>query len=143
MTADEHAATAAMLLAESANLARQPRTALAAGELVWGATIHALNAIAHHERGNSRHLRQGRDLENLITQVAPDDATQTVWMNGLHTAQRRLHNHFYTGQLSDATLMAWMDVGINSVGELLQFAERGYFDDDDGNGGGAPAASAA
>lgn len=126
MTADEHAATAAMLLAESANLARQPRTALAAGELVWGATIHALNAIAHRERRNPRHLRQRRDLENLITQVAPDAATQTVWMNGLRAAQRRLHNHFYTGQLADADLASWINSGIGLVRRLLRFAERGY-----------------
>ena len=140
MTADEHAATAEMLLAESANLARQPRTALAAGELVWGATIHALNAIAHRERGNPRHLRQRRDLENLIRQVAPDPAAQTVWMNGLRAAQRRLHNHFYTGQLSDTDLMEWITAGIGLVRRLLRFAEHGHFDDDDGDGGGAPAA---
>ena len=124
MTAEEHADTAAMLLAESANLARQPRTALAAGELVWGATIHALNAIAHREHGNPRHWRQRRDLENLITQVAPDAATQTVWMNGLRAAQLRLHNHFYTGQLADADLAAWITGGIGVVRQLLQFAER-------------------
>ena len=138
MTADEHASTAEMLLAESANLARQPRTALAAGELVWGATIQALNAIAHLERGTPRHLRQGRDLENLIRQIAPDAATQTAWIDDLRTAQRRLHNHFYTGQLSDADLAATIVVGIRFVRRLLRFAERGHFDDADG---GAPAAS--
>ena len=126
MTADEHAATAEMLLAESANLARQPRTALAAGELVWGATIHALNAIAHRERGNPRHLRQRRDLENLIRQVAPDAAAQAIWMNGLRTAQRRLHNHFYTGRLEDADLAAAIATGIGRVRRLLRFAEREY-----------------
>lgn len=140
MTADEHADTAAMLLAESANLAQQPRTALAAGELVWGATIHALNAIAHLERGNPRHLRQGRDLENLIVQVALDADTQSAWQEGLREAQRRLHNHFYTGQLTDADLAERIDAGIDFVGHLLQFAERGHFGDD-GHGGGTPASS--
>lgn len=127
MTADEHADTAAMLLAESANLARQPRTALAAGELVWGATIHALNAIAHRERGTPRHLRQRRDLENLIRQVAPDAGTQSEWMEGLRAAQLRLHNHFYTGQLADADLTSWIARGIDVVSHLLQFAERSHF----------------
>lgn len=127
MTAEEHASTAAMLLAESANLARQPRTALAAGELVWGATIHALNAIAHRERGNPRHWRQRRDLENLIRQVAPDADTQTEWMGGLREAQLRLHNHFYTGQLADADLAERIAAGIDLVGHLLRFAERRYF----------------
>ena len=140
MTAGEHADTAAMLLAESANLARQPRTALAAGELVWGATIHALNAIAHRERGNPRHQRQRRDLENLIRQVAPDAGTQSEWQDGLDTAQRRLHNHFYTGQLPDTELVGLINVGIGVVRQLLQFAERGHLDDD-GHGGGTPAAS--
>ena len=140
MTAEEHADTAEMLLAESANLARQPRTALAAGELVWGATIHALNAIAHRERGTPRHQRQRRDLENLIRQVAPDAGTQSEWQDGLDTAQRRLHNHFYTGQLADADLTSAIAFGIGVVRQLLRFAERGHFEDD-GHDGGAPAVS--
>lgn len=134
MTTDEHASTATMLLAESTALARQPRTALAAGELIWGATVHALNAIAHLVSGNSRHWRQGRDLEKLLTQVVNDDATLSDLLDGLHLAQRRLHNHFYTGQLTDANLAEMIDAGMTFVRRLLHFAERGYFD-----AAGAPA----
>lgn len=127
MTGDEHVSIATMLLAESTALAQQPRTALAAGELIWGATVHALNAIAHLVSGNSRHWRQRRDLEKLITQVVPDDETLADLLDGLNLTQRRLHNHFYTGQLPDAALPGMINAGMTFVRRLLQFAERGYF----------------
>ena len=127
MTGDEHVSIATMLLAESTALAQQPRTALAAGELIWGATVHALNAIAHLVSGNSRHWRQRRDLEKLLTQVVPDDETLSDLLDGLNLTQRLLHNHFYTGQLSDAVLPGMINAGMAFVRRLLQFAERGYF----------------
>lgn len=124
MTEEEHIATVVMLVDTAETLARDPQTALAAGELVWGAVIHACATIAHRVNWRPRHPRHTREVERLLMQTVTDDASRANVSEGLDITQKRLHNHFYTGQLNAIELDRYIRTGLDFVRRLLQIAER-------------------
>ena len=124
MSGDEHNVIAETLVEMVANLARTSTTALVAGELVWGAAIHACVAIAHRLNWRPRHPRQQRELDRLITQSVAEHALRADLIDGLNLVRKRLHNHFYTGQLGDIELAQYITSGIELVQRLIEVASQ-------------------
>ena len=124
MTEEEHVSVVEMLLETATTLSRTPSTALASGELVWGAVIHSCAVLSHrHWAGRRpRHPRQGKDLERLLTEITGDETVRASLIDGLDIAQKRPHNHFYTGQLSDERLQQYLAIGVDFSRQLLQIA---------------------
>lgn len=124
MSGDEHNALAETLVEMATNLARTSTTALVAGELVWGAAIHACVAIAHRLDWRPRHPRQKRELDRLLTQAVAERLIRADLIDGLNMVRRRLHNHFYTGQLGDIELAQYITGGIELVQRLIEIASQ-------------------
>ncbi|MCY4557352.1 MAG: hypothetical protein OXF79_13435 [Chloroflexi bacterium] len=124
MSGDEHNAIAETLVEMAANLARTSTAALVAGELVWGAAIHACVAIAHHLDWRPQHPRQKRELDRLLTHAVAEHPVRADLIDGLNMVQRRLHNHFYTGQLGDIELAQYITGGIELVQRLIDIASQ-------------------
>lgn len=124
MTGEEHDAMAAMLANMAEDMGRASPAALVAGELLWGATVHACSAIAHRTGRRPAHPRQRRQLERLLASAAPNETILAALIRGLSIVQKRLHNHFYTGQLSDRELAGHLDTGAELVRSLLQISQQ-------------------
>ena len=124
MNGEQHAAISEMLIETAEVLARNPRTGLAAGELVWGAAFHACGAADRHPDAQHRQLRTRRELTQVIDRLLVNRQTRRYLLDGLNTVQRRLHNHFYAGQLSDNELAEHIEIGIAFSKRLLQIAKQ-------------------
>lgn len=124
MSGDEHNDIAETLLEMAANLARTSATALVAGELIWGAAIHACVAIAHHLNWRPLHPRQKRELDRLLTQAVAEHALRDDLIDGLNMVRKRLHNHFYTGQLGNVELEQYITGGSELVQRLIEVASQ-------------------
>lgn len=124
MRGERHAAVSEILLETAETLAQNTRTTLAAGELIWGAAFHASCAAERHPDGPHRQPHTRRELREIINRLAVDRRTRRNLIDTLDHAVRRLHDNFYSGQLSNADLIDDMRVGTSFVRELLQIAQR-------------------
>jgi len=124
MNGARHAAISEMLVETATTLAIRPRTALAAGELLWGAACHGLAAAERHPDGPHRQPRTRKELLQVIDHLSIGQQTQRYLRDGLRLTQRRLHDNFYTGRLSDDELAHDIDVGVDFVRDLLRIAAR-------------------
>ena len=130
MTGDQHAAVSSMLLSVSAPLSRNPRTALAAGELVWGAAVHAFSAIDSHSSERHRQPRTRNEFLRIIEGMEDDDQNREDLIAGLNLTQRKLHDHFCSGRFSDDELADSIQKGTAFVRHLLGIAGRPAASDD-------------
>ena len=124
MNGARHAAISEMSVETATTLAIRPRTALAAGELLWGAACHGLAAAERHPDGPHRQPRTRKELLQVIDHLSIGQQTQRYLRDGLRLTQRRLHDNFYTGRLSDDELAHDIDVGVDFVRDLLRIAAR-------------------
>ncbi len=124
MTGEAHYATAETLLNVSGEMRSEPQTTLIAAELVWGATVHACAAIAHRAGRRPSHPLQWRQMERLLAFAVADPTTLSALEDGMHVAQQRLHNHFYTGRLGGDELARYLQIGVEHVRSLLQIAQH-------------------
>lgn len=132
MEAERHIQTAKRFAKTSVNLYDEGFY-LAAGEMVWGATIQAICALAHiaakehpHSiRGNRERYAIIRDVAdrlkisdaNLSSAVDEDTAREIIV--GI------LHDRFNSGEESDANFhMAW-ELGLEFSEGLIEAAEQG------------------
>lgn len=122
MRGDRHAAVSEMLLETAAALVQNPRTALAAGEFVWGAAFHACCAAENSPDVSHRHPRTRRELKEIINLLAVDHRTRRNFIDAVDHPVRRLHDNFYSGQLSDSELAADLEIGTAFVRRVLQIA---------------------
>lgn len=115
MTVDEHITQANSFISDSLALQQQGSGMLAA-EAVWGAIWQAVAAISHTlGTDEQRHPRHSRAVFALFAQ---HNLTATFEL-GFRDAKDRLHNHFYTGQLSATALAGSIEDGRNFVRQLL------------------------
>ena len=89
---------------------------MGAAEMIWGATVQALEAIGHISLGNAAgHLsRNGRRR-----------MAESVAFEGMHRynrTQHELHAHFYDGHLASQERDVQMRLGREFVTELLAVA---------------------
>ncbi len=124
MNGARHAAISQMLVETAETLAQPSRTALAASELIWGAACHGLAAAERHPDVPHRQPRTRRELLHVIDQLPIGRQVQHYLRDGLRSTQRRLHDNFYTGRLSDAELAYEIRVGVDFVRNLLHISNR-------------------
>jgi len=89
---------------------------MAAAEMIWGATVQALEAIGH--------IRAGNATGNLSRNARRRLAGSAVFGGLQHydRIQGRLHAHFYDGHLTSQERDAQMRLGRAYVSELLATA---------------------
>ena len=106
------------MLAEG--LLRESAMGIAAAEMVWGAAIQAMDATSH--RMGARHTGSNRDRELVIEYMSnkygPVDLIQGF------EAVAHLHNHFYTGRLSNQDLFGYLAIGLPFINRMMELAER-------------------
>ena len=124
MNGARHAVISQMLVETAETLAQPPLTALAAGELLWGAACHGLAAAERHPNAPHRQPRTRRELLSVIDHLPISRQVQHYLRDGLRSTQRRLHDNFYTGRLSDDELAYEIRVGVDLVRNLLHISSR-------------------
>ena len=107
---------------------------LIAGELIWGATVHAVSA-ADPEHETQPPDRQGNPHQAPNTSVTFTLAacriirspfTEYQIAQCLNIGQRELHNHFYHLTNSEQDLRRSIAVGAIYVQQLLHIAEQSW-----------------
>ena len=122
MTVDEHVDQAHSFISDSLALQQQGSGMLAA-EAVWGAAVQAIAAVSHTLGTDvRRHPRQSNAIEQLFERHNLAAAFEIDFTN----ARNRLHNHFYTGQLSDEEFEGAIEDGRSLVHWLLSLAGPPY-----------------
>ena len=105
---------------------------LAACELVWGSTVHAVSAAdpAHETQPPDRF---GNSHEAPITyqtftgaakRIVPAPLTQRRMGQCFQNGQRKLHNHFYHLNLPPSHLRRRTDIGIALAQQIVQAATQ-------------------
>ena len=123
MNREQHIATSEMLIETAGILAQNPRTALAAGELIWGAASHICNAAEGHSDAEHRNLRTKREWALVIVGLAVDRQTRRLCLDGLDASQT-LHRHFYTGQLRGDELTEKISIGTAFIRQMLRITRQ-------------------
>lgn len=119
MTYQEHILAAETFLQGEKLLSELGMTMLAA-EAVWGAVIQVLDAV-NHQLG-SRHTNNNHERQLIIAYMESkygfdhliDDFKNTI----------RLHNHFYTGRLSDMDAYLSAKAGVHFVNLMIELSKR-------------------
>ena len=119
MTYQEHILAAETFLQGEKLLSELGMTMLAA-EAVWGAVIQVLDAV-NHQLG-SRHTNNNHERQLIIAYLESkysfdhliDDFKNTI----------RLHNHFYTGRLSDMDAYLSAKAGVHFVNLMIELSKR-------------------
>ena len=90
---------------------------MGAAEMIWGATIHALEAIGH--------VRAGNATGNLSRNARRRLARSAIFEGLRHydQIQNRLHAHFYDGHLTSQERDVSMRQGRGFVADLLSIAQ--------------------
>ena len=117
MTAPEHIATARRMLELSDQLLADGDKMLAA-EALWGAAIHAVNAVAMQ-----RNLRHGKYSQKFAV-VRRLSGGRNDLTEGFLTARRALHVYFDKGHLTDRQLFEGMETVKDFVSRTLYMAEN-------------------
>ena len=89
---------------------------MGAAEMIWGATVQALEAISHIRAGNAT----GNLSRNARRRLAESAVLEGPRLYG--GIQNELHAHFYEGHLSPAEYAESMRQGREYVTELLAIA---------------------
>ena len=94
-----------------------------AAEAMWGAAVHVIDAVNHARRVN-RHPGSNRDRRNILRYLE-EKYNLGSWL----TAHFRfwllnLHNHFYTGRLSEVDLREHLEKGRAFVATMIELSAR-------------------
>lgn len=120
MTRAEHLEKAEILMELANRLRNEPGRGDAAGEMVWGATVHAMSA-ADPEHGTSEHRapNTARRFNAAAGRVVTDTLTMADLKACLENNQSGLHHHFYHGNLTEQLLDRRLTAGFVRLGQLL------------------------
>lgn len=115
MTVDEHITQTNNFISGSLALQQQGYGMLAA-EAVWGAVVQAVVVVSHTlGTDDQRHPPHSRVIFALFEQ----HNLPAAFRGEFEDARDKLHNHFYTGRLSDAALWEAIEQGRSFVRQLL------------------------
>ena len=90
---------------------------MGAAEMIWGATVQALEAIGHITAENAtEHL--SRNARRRLAGSVAFEGTERYYQT-----QQELHAHFYDGHLTSQERDLQMRLGREFVGELLSIAQ--------------------
>ena len=118
----------AALAAELANRGQY----ITAGELVWGAIVHAVSAadpdheIQPPDRFRNPHQAPNTmaTFPNAVRRIAGSPLSETQITTCLDIGQQRLHNHFYHLNLTTQQLQAYIVLGTTYAQVLIRVAAR-------------------
>ncbi len=105
---------------------------ITAGELVWGAIVHAVSAAdPDHEiqppdrfRNPHRAPNTMSTFPNAVRRIAGSPLSETQITTCLDIGQQRLHNHFYHLNLTTQQLQAHIILGTTYAQALIRVAAR-------------------
>ena len=92
-----------------------------AAEVVWGAAIQAIDAANH--RRTSRHA-QHRERTAVVNRLQDKYGLHSELTYGFNVTRGSLHNHFYTGRLSESEIEAALVEGRRFVSAMIELAHR-------------------
>ena len=118
MTYEDHISTAKTLLLAEDMLSRSG-FGIVAAEVIWGAAVQVIDAISH--QAGSRHISNNHGREQIVEDMQDKYALDDLG-RGLRSVSR-LHNHFYTGRLSDQELPGLLETGLQFVNQMIELAE--------------------
>ena len=123
MTRDEHLHKAESLRELAIHLRDELAAYDAAGEIVWGATVHAMSAAdPEHGSGEHRTPNTARRFNDAARRIANDKLTASDLLDCLENNQGGLHNHYYHGNLSEQALYGCLTMGFDYLIRLTQVA---------------------
>ena len=120
MTYQEHILAAETFLQGEKLLSELGMTMLAA-EAVWGAVIQVLDAV-NHQIG-SRHTSNNQERQLIIAYLESKYGFDNL-IDDFKNVINRLHNHFYTGRLSDMDAYLSAKAGVHFVNLMIELAKR-------------------
>ena len=126
MNYEEHLAAAQDFLDAESILTRRGMDR-AAAEMVWGAAVEAIDA-ANHRRA-PRHLSHSGRLAT-VNRLQEKYGLAPQLSDGFNTARGSLHNHFYTGRLTELETIAEIAVGRRFVSAMIDIARREHAEQD-------------
>ena len=115
MQTEQHLTAARQFLTDASTLEAACST-MGAAEMIWGATVQALEAIAHIKAGNTRGSLSSRRRRETAANIGIKSLNQYL------INQHELHGHFYRNHLSPAELALRMQQGRDYIAELLAIA---------------------
>ena len=123
MTRSEHLQKAESLIELANRLRSEPGRGDAAGEIIWGATVHAMSA-ADPARGTGEHTapNTARRFMAAANRIATAELPVSDLTDFLDNNQAGRHNHFYHGNLTVWELQDRLAMGFKYLGRLLQAA---------------------
>ena len=118
----EHIEVADLCLHHAPPLADAGAGILAA-EAMWGAAVHVIDAAYHARRAN-RHAGSNRDRRNILRYLEEKYDIESLLLSPFVGALLNLHNHFYTGRLSDAELEEYLAASRAFVATMIELSAR-------------------
>ena len=115
MQTEQHLTAARQFLTDATTLEAAGST-MGAAEMIWVATVQALEAIAHIKAGNARGSLSSRRRRETAENISFESLTQ------YRRNQHDIHGHFYKNHLSPAELAVKMQQGRDYIAELLAIA---------------------
>ena len=94
---------------------------MAAAECVWGAASQMMDTL--YWRHPPRHP-QNRDRSATVSMLGERYELVTELQRGFMVVRNDLHNHFYTGRLTEPELAASLEIGRTFANTMLNLAER-------------------
>ena len=91
-----------------------------AAEAVWGAAAQVIWAANHSL--TPRHPSGNRDRDMIVSRLGDKHGLRTELDLGLKSVTNELHNHFYTGRLSEQDLALHLGIGESFVNRMLRLA---------------------
>ena len=98
-----------------------------AGECVWGAAVQVIDTL--YLRHPPRHP-QNRDRAATVSLLGEKYQRVDELQRGFVVVRNNLHNHFYTGRLSESELSKALEAGRTFVNMMLELAELEFAEDD-------------
>ena len=121
MNYEEHVSVARIFVEISVNLKIEAAGMLAC-EALWGAAVHAIDAVSHSQ--SAEHAVRNRVRDQIVGRLDEKYNLGTFLTNGFTTAKDKLHNHFYTGRLGELDVSENLIIGRAFVNRLLELAEQ-------------------
>ena len=121
MTYQEHIEAAEIFLL-AADILKEDGMGMITAEAVWGAAAQAIWAANHSL--TRRHPSGNRDRDMIISHLGDKYDLRSELDIGLKSVTNELHNHFYTGRLSETDLALHLRIGETFVNQMLDVARR-------------------
>ena len=121
MNYEDHIASARMFLS-AAEILSELGMGMAAAEMVWGAANQTIDAV-NHRMMVTRHASSNRDRRRVLQRIGRAHGVESELANSFSAVLSKLHNHFYTGNLTAEQLDNEMKNGLSFVSLMLALAE--------------------